>query len=348
MLSNKTIMNDNRIKKIGVAVIGLGVGEQHARAYLRTGHCKLMWLFDLDHDRARKLIKEFNTGKVADSYEQILEDPDVDVVSIASYDADHFAQVIAAFHSRKHVYVEKPVCRTLDEVHQVYKAWKGAGGSQRALSSNLVLRAAPLYQRLQKYLSEGLLGRIYAVDGEYLYGRLYKITEGWRSQEIDYSVMTGGGIHMIDLVLWLTGIRPVTIQAVGNRICTDQTTFRYKDFVTATAKMSNGAIARFTANFGCVHRHQHIIRIYGTKGTFLYDDAGARVHLSRDPRNSATPWDDSPLPATKGDLILNFIYGIMQCRDWTLEAETCLNVATVCAICDEALRNENTIEVVYP
>lgn len=333
--------------KIGVAVIGLGVGEQHARAYLQTGHCRLDWLYDLDRGRALRLAGELGSGGAAESYEQILNDPSVEVVSIASYDADHFAQAMSALKAGKHVFVEKPVCRTRDEVKQVHEAWRQSGGPKRALSSNLVLRSARLYQKLRDFLADGFLGRIYAIDGEYLYGRLHKIINGWRGYEKNYSVMAGGGVHMIDLVIWLTNSRPVSIHAAGNRICTEGTIFEHKDYITTIAEMSDGSIARFTANFGCMHKHQHVLRIYGTKGTFLYDDAGARVHFSHDPETSATPWAESPISITKGDLISDFIRGIRQHRDWTLEVQACLDVINVCAACDESLANKTRVEVQY-
>lgn len=336
------------IPKVGVAVIGLGVGEQHARTYLRTGRCDLRWLYDLNPTRAKDLTVSLGAGQVAGSLAEILADPHVAVVSIASYDADHFQQVLAALQAGKHVFVEKPLCRTREEVQQVYAAWQQSGGPRRALVSNLVLRAAPLYRKLRQVLAEGQLGQIYAVDGEYLYGRLPKITEGWRSREAGYSVMAGGGVHLIDLILWLTGARPVRLQAVGNRICTQGTAFHYHDFVTATATLSTGAIARFTANFGCVHRHQHVLRIYGTAGTFLYDDAGARLHNRRNPAIPPTYWPEAPLPAAKGDLIPDVIEGIEQGRDWTADVQTCLDVITVCAACDEALLNQTQVVPVYP
>ncbi|GAB6126585.1 Gfo/Idh/MocA family protein [Humidesulfovibrio idahonensis] len=334
-------------KKLGVAVVGLGVGEQHARAYLREGGCRLLWLHDLDRAKAETLAATLGAGRVAPSFEAILADPEVDTISLATYDADHAGQVAAALAAGKHVFVEKPVCRTMDEVRRVRQAWLEAGGPDRALSSNLVLRAAPLYRRLRAALDEGALGRIYALDGEYLYGRLHKITQGWRSVERDYSVMAGGGVHLIDMALWLTGLRPVRISAVGNAICTEGTAFRHQDFVTATAELTGGAIARFTANFGCVHRHQHVLRIYGTKGTFIYDDAGARLHASRDPAEPPQLWTEAPLPAGKGDLIADFVRGIREGRDWAREVQTMLDVVAVCAASDEALRDRRTVQVEY-
>ena len=52
----------NSDKKIGVAVIGLGVGEQHARAYLATPGCEVRWLYDLDQDKAKALRELLGVG----------------------------------------------------------------------------------------------------------------------------------------------------------------------------------------------------------------------------------------------------------------------------------------------
>ncbi len=333
---------------LGVAVVGLGVGEQHARAYLRDGQCRLLWLHDLDQNRAASLAASLGSGRPAVSFEAVLADPEVDVVSIASYDADHCAQVLAALRAGKHVFVEKPACRTLDEARLIRQAWHESGPPPRALASNLVLRAAPLYRRLRAAVATGRLGRIYALDGEYLYGRLHKITEGWRGREADYSAMAGGGVHLIDLAFWITGSRPVSIMAAGNRISTEGTAFRHEDFVTTVAEMADGATARFTANFGCVHRHQHVLRLYGTQGTFLYDDAGARLHTSREPGIGPEIWGDSALPDTKGDLIPDFLSGIREGRDWAREVHGILDVISVCAASDEALKQQCKVQVEYP
>jgi predicted dehydrogenase len=67
-----------------------------------------------------------------------------------------------------------------------------------------VLRAAPLYLWLQQEVKRGSFGEIYAFNGDYLYGRLHKITMGWRKEVSNYSVMLGGGIHLVDLMVWLT------------------------------------------------------------------------------------------------------------------------------------------------
>jgi len=58
-----------------VAVIGLGVGEQHARAYLRHGGCHLRWVWDLDENRMDQVIRDLGSGEKARSFDDIVLDP---------------------------------------------------------------------------------------------------------------------------------------------------------------------------------------------------------------------------------------------------------------------------------
>jgi predicted dehydrogenase len=336
----------NPSKKIGVAVIGLGVGEKHGWAYLATPGCEVRRLYDIDQNKTMSVIESMGVGEPAHDYDEILQDPAVDLVSIASFDDAHFRQVVEALEAGKHVFVEKPMCRSLEELVKIEQAWSQQQKKLR-LYSNLVLRAAPVYRYLKKLLDAGELGNIYAFDGEYLYGRLDKITQGWRKDVENYSVILGGGIHLVDLMLWLTGERPDSVWAQGNNICTAGSAFRYSDFVTATMHFPSGLIGRITANFGCVHRHQHVVRIFGTRGTFLYDDMGPRLHQSRDPEVPARRLELAALPASKGDLIPDFIQGILTDTDTRAQTQHEFEVIAVCVAVDQALANGTRVEVKY-
>ncbi len=319
---------------LGVAVVGLGVGEQHALTYARLDGCRLRAVYDFDRARARDVIAKAGQGDEAKSFESVLADPTIDVVSIASYDDAHAAHVVAALEAGKHVFVEKPLCRTESELVAIQTAWRRSG---RHLASNLVLRAAPLYQHVKAMVERGELGDVYSFDGDYLYGRLHKITEGWRADVPDYSVMQGGGVHLVDLMLWITGARPHTVTAAGNRISTAGSRFRYPDFVAATYEFPSGLVGRITANFGSVHRHHHVVRVFGTRGTFIYDDAGPRLHRERDPAKAAVALDLAPLPASKGALIPAFVAGIVAGRDPRPAAEHEFAVIAACIAADQAL-----------
>lgn len=334
------------MRVLGVGVVGLGVGEQHARAFDAHPACEVRSLCDLDRERARALVTEFSGCVVAERFEEMLADPRLDVLAIASFDDFHYNQVIAALQAGKHVFVEKPVCRTLKELADVKAGWQ-AGGGQQKLCSNLVLRAAPLYRWLHEHIRADELGQIYAFDGDYLYGRLHKITEGWRKNVSEYSVMQGGGVHLVDLLLWLTGERPVAVTAIGNTICTRDTAFRHNDFVAATFEFDSGLVSRVTANFGCVHRHQHVMRVFGTKATFLYDDAGPRLHRSRDPVLHAERLPQSPLPAHKGDLVPGFVSAILESSDDRAQTQSFFDGISACIAADRAVATGKRERIEY-
>ena len=332
-------------RPLGVAVAGLGVGEQHARAYTGSARCRLRTLFDLDRRRAETLAAELGGVSVASSFAEVVCDPTIDVVSIASYDDAHFEQAVAALGARKHVFVEKPLCRSFQELRQIQAAWRASGGLH--LATNLVLRGAPLYQWLRDAIRDGELGEVYAFDGDYLYGRLEKITDGWRRDVDDYSVVQGGAVHLVDLMLWTTGQRPSTVSATGNRIASRGTAFRYDDYVSAVYRFDSGAIGRITANFGCVHPHQHVVRVFGTRGTFIHDDRGPRLHRSRTGGAAAVPLDLSPEPGSKGDLIPLFVEAILARCDASAGAQREFDTMAACLAADEALRSGGAIEVAY-
>lgn len=332
-------------EEICVGVIGLGVGEQHAHAFAADSRTCVRWLYDVSPKQAQEVRVRVGQGENAPTYDAILADPDVSVVSLATYDDMHYGEVVKAFAAGKHVFVEKPLCRTMDELDHVVQAWREGGRSH--LMSNLVLRVAPLYQWLKAEVENGAFGDIYAVDAEYFYGRLPKITEGWRKDVADYSVMEGGGIHMIDLMMWITGEKPVSVNTVGNNIATRSTAFGYDDFQAATFKFPSGLIGRAAANFACVHRHHHVFRLFGTKATFIYDDAGARLHTTRDEDARAQPITHAPLPSGKGALIAGFIDAVTSGEDATKSAQREFDLVAVCAHSDLSHAQGKDINIRY-
>ncbi|MGJ4932266.1 Gfo/Idh/MocA family protein [Bradyrhizobium sp. HKCCYLS2038] len=337
---------------LGIAVVGLGIGEHHARMYASLPSCHIKLLVDLDAGRASRLAREFPDAGVTTDFHAALERNDIDVISIASFDEAHFGQVVGALAAGKHVFVEKPLCRTADELARIRGILEAR--PELHLASNLLLRGADLYRWLRDEIASGAFGEIFAFDGDYLYGRLHKITDGWRGQSENYSVMLGGGIHMIDLMLWLTRQRPISVHAVGTRISTRGTGFRSDDYTAATMTFASGMVGRITANFGCVHRHQHVVRIFGTRRTFVLDECGARLMTARDPVEpgaATSPVEAIALrtkPDHKGILIPAFIDGITRrTSPRTADLEATLAAITVAVACDDSVARSMPVEITY-
>jgi predicted dehydrogenase len=86
---------------------------------------------------------------------EILDDPEVDLVCIASYDNFHYAQTMRALEHGKHVFVEKPFVLQEDEARVVYEQLRRH--PRLRLSSNLVLRASPRFVDLRRRIDAGEL-----------------------------------------------------------------------------------------------------------------------------------------------------------------------------------------------
>ena len=329
-----------------VGIVGLGVGFQHLLGYQQDPRCQVSLVADLSEKKlaeARATCTDLRTTK--DAW-QIIENSEIDVVSIASYDADHFEQIVAAIRSRKHVFIEKPLCQNLRQLQAIKAAWLRHSPTS-VLRSNLVLRAAPVYRWLKDQVRSGTFGQLYAFDGEYLYGRLPKLTAGWRGEIEYYSVMAGGGIHLIDLLMWITGQRPESVFAEGNRICTEGSSFRFEDYVAATLRFSSGLISRITANFGCVHGHQHVVRAFGTRGSFLLDEQGPRTQFERDPAPPPENLRMETLPSSKHVLIPDFIDAVVSSINGCEETQTDFDAMSVCFACETSLTTGNSQQIEY-
>ena len=333
------------MRSVNAGVIGLGIGEQHALGYARARGCQLVGLCDRSRQKLSQVSAQYDSIISTTRWQELIDDNRVNLVSIASCDDDHAEQAMAALGAGKSVFVEKPLCRTREELVGIKKLLRS---NQRLhLASNLVLRAAPVYRWLRASVARGDFGEIYAFDGDYLYGRIHKITSGWRRDTDRYSVMQGGGVHLIDLMLWVTGQQPRTAYTQGNQICTRDTDFRENDFMASTFSFESGLVGRITANFGCVHRHQHAIRIFGTRATFILDDCGPRMHRSRDPEGKAESIEQAILPASKWGLIPDFVKEISGGDRQEQTSQQELDLMTVCLAADESLAEKNSVEIEY-
>lgn len=326
---------------LGVAVVGLGVGARHLEAYRRHAHCRVVAVCDHDRARAQDAARTVPGAVALTDALEAVRHPGVDAVSIASYDADHHAHALAALEAGRHAFVEKPLCTRPAEVASLAAAARPG----LVVASNLVLRAAPFFAELRRMVAAGDLGDVYAVDGDYMYGRLPKLTEGWRGADPDYSPFAGGAVHMVDLMLWITGQRPQAVSAIGGDVCARGSAYPGDDFIAATYRFASGMVGRITANFGSVTRHHHVLRVFGTRGTAISDDAGVRIHTRRDPGGPVTDPGLSPLPADKGALIPEFVDACLGRPTGLPGLSHELDVVSACLAADEARRTGGWVPV---
>lgn len=320
-----------------VGIIGLGVGEAHIQGYQSHSACEVTALCDFDEEKLSRAGKKYPGLRLTKGANDILEDPEVNVVSIASYDNHHFEHIMQALAHNKHVFVEKPLCLFEHEAKQIREALKQK--PQLKISSNLILRRCPRFRSLKQLISEGKMGQTFHVEGDYNYGRFHKITNGWRGEIDFYSVVYGGGVHIIDLLLWLTNDRVLEVAAYGNRIASQGTQFKYNDTVTAILKFESGMTGKVSIHFACVYPHFHNLAVYGTKATFVNGEEFGRLYNSREAKGEFQKMTE-PYPGVhKGDFMHNFIESIEDDREPEVSTEDVFKAMSVCFAIEKAVKS---------
>ena len=338
-------MHSRAAGRLRAGIIGLGVGERHIEGYHDHPQCKVEALCDFSSEKLAMAREKYPELKLTEYADEILEDPEIDVVSIASYDNYHYDQIVKAIKHNKHVFIEKPICLYEHELVHVRALLKE--NPHLKLSSNLILRMSPRFRLLKEMIAAGELGQLFYVEGDYNYGRLHKITEGWRGQIDFYSVVYGGGVHIVDLLLWLTGDQVIEVAAYGNNIASRGTSFRFNDMVVCILKFRSGMVGKMAANFGCVFPHFHALSVYGTKATFVNGLDHGRLFETGQAVEGGKMITAAYPGAQKGDLIYSFIESILHDTPAEVSTEDVFKTMSVCLAVEKATHQPGSVAVQY-
>ncbi len=333
------------MKKINVGVIGLGVGYYHLKYYLHNKkHCNVAKICDLDKKKIFNLKKKFKKIKYCYNYEDIINDKNINLVSIASYDNFHFKQIINCLINNKHVFVEKPLCLNQSEYKRIKDIIAKRPGLK--LSSNFVLRNSPQFIKLKKLIKKNYFGKIFYINSEYNYGRIHKLSE-WRGSIPYYSVMHGGGLHLIDLALFLTNKKALSVVASGNNIATSDINFKYDDCVSAIIKYEDNSLMSVTSNFGCVTPHHHSISVYGTKMSFIQKYKDVRIFTSRDRNTNIEKMSTKYKNEDKSKVLDSFVNSILFAKNALVTKEQTLESMAVSIAINKSLKSKKWENIKY-
>lgn len=337
-------------RMLRAGVIGLGVGAHHLRVFVEHPAVEIIGICDVNKERLSGISAEAGLGAGAlpgclftHCAEDILLHPDIDLVSIASYDNYHHGQILAAFGAGKNVFVEKPLCMNREQAASIREAL-----GEAELSSNMCLRTAPLFRQLKKTLASGDFGRVYHMEADYLWGRVEKLTNGWRGKLDNYSIVYGASVHMIDLVMWLTGKRPCTVSCYGNGIATAESGFRFNDFSCMILAFPDGMTCKIAAHGGCAHPHFHALKIFGTKKTFLHE--GPQTYWAETSGFGVLPRLDAAYPAKgkRGDLLKGYIDYLLGAVDSPpVCAHEVFDCMDVCFAAEDSMKARCPVTITY-
>jgi predicted dehydrogenase len=255
---------------VRVAVCGLGtIGRQHADNLSSLRGCALAGVFDRDAERRDAAAVRLGV-RAYRAWAEALADPAVDAVLVATPGAAHRAAVLPALEAGKHVFVEKPLADTLADARAMVAA---AAASDRVVQVGFCERFNPAF--VEAKCATPRLGRVAAVQSSRV-APLALAHPEWGLGVLDTAV------HNFDLLLWLTGRRPVAVRAHGARLYPEVPGFTA---VTTTVRCDDGLIAtdyvawlRDAAHplAACARAR---LALYGERGVFEVDQTARPASL---------------------------------------------------------------------
>ncbi|MEI7592762.1 MAG: Gfo/Idh/MocA family oxidoreductase [Actinomycetes bacterium] len=150
------------MSRLGVAVIGAGYwGPNLMRNFLASPDWDLRWSVDLDLERARRSVSYAADVRVSDDLADVLNDPTVDVVAVATPAATHTKVVLACLESGRHVVVEKPLAPTVEEARLLVEA---AAARDLVLMLDHTYCYTPVVQHIHDLVASGAIGDMQYFD----------------------------------------------------------------------------------------------------------------------------------------------------------------------------------------
>lgn len=194
------------MRRLRVGVLGLGAfGESHIRAYQALPHVEIAAVASRRPDRAREVAERFGILRWYGSHQELIDDPEIDAVSITTAEHEHRDPAVAALEAGKHVLVEKPIASTLEDARAIVEAGKVSTG---ILMPGHVLRFEPKYAMVRDAAVSGRLGRLVSVSARRNRPQGLIATHS----RVHPALITA--IHDIDIMLWVTGSNVGRVQAI--------------------------------------------------------------------------------------------------------------------------------------
>jgi len=239
-----------------VAAVGLGYwGPNLARAWSGLETAELRWLCDLDETNLERVGTHHPEAAITSDLDEVLADPEVEAVSIATAVPTHARLALRALRAGKHVFVEKPLAMSGAEAREVVAAAEGAG---LTLAVGHLLVHHPGVAKLKELSLAGELGEIH-----YLYTNRVNLGQVRDDENALWSL----GAHDVSVLLHLVGASPVAASAHGQCFIRPGV----EDVVFALLRFESGIVAHMQLSW-LDPRKTRRITVVGSDKMAVFDD----------------------------------------------------------------------------
>jgi len=257
------------LKKIRWGIIGCGdvCEKKSGSAFQKAQNSQLVAVMRRNADLAKDYAKRHNVPKWYDDANQLIQDPDVDAIYIATPPSTHKEYVIAVAKAGKPVYVEKPMAMNYAECQAMID---GCDGAKIPLFTALYRRALPRFLKVKELIDSGVIGDIRAVNTALYHPVSPLDLKGKKNWRVDPAIAGCGYFcdlapHMIDLLIYFLG----PIESANGLVSTQSKLYNAEDIVSANFKFESGVHGVGLWSFSASERLDRT-EIIGSKGTISY------------------------------------------------------------------------------
>ena len=272
---------------LNVGIIGAGrMGKAHAGNLAKLQSVKLTAVYDIVPAQAAAMKENYPTMKIVDSAAALANDPEVELIVIASPTYCHKEGIMAAMATGKPIFCEKPLCRTREDFNELAPLIKNY---KNLFAIGFVRRYSAAVMTMSKLLAEGKIGKPICSSVCCLFGGFKR---GWDDWFADYD--KSGGVmldmlaHHCDLQNLFLG-KPLSVYARSLKLAKDAE--KPRDYVSATAVYEGGVICNLECSwlrggpsetFMTLHGEKGALKFSDQLGVIFYDIGGAETHIEID------------------------------------------------------------------
>lgn len=230
-------------KKVIVGVIGCGTiaNAAHIPSYMNNPDVVIKYFCDIILERAEAAVAKYGCGIAVVDYHDVLNDPEVEAISVCTPNLMHPVIAMDALRAGKHVLCEKPAARTYAEALEMQKVQHETG---KVLNIGVVNRFNTAVNKIRDLIREGVLGDVYHV---YVSFRAFRSIPGLGGAFTTKEIAGGGalidwGVHYLDIVMYCTGDpKPVTVSGQAySKLGVDMKNYVYRSMWSEITKDLNG------------------------------------------------------------------------------------------------------------
>ena len=184
--------------KVGIIGCGTIANGAHIPAYVKNEDVEIVYFCDIIPERAEKAVKDYGCGKAVVDYHDVINDPEIDAVSVCTPNKAHSQITIDALKAGKHVLCEKPAARTYAEVEEMQKTANECG---KILNIGVVNRFNDAVNKIRELIQKGELGEVFHV---YVSFRSHRSIPGLGGAFTDNSIAGGGVLIDWAFISWIS------------------------------------------------------------------------------------------------------------------------------------------------